>query len=146
MKATMRTTMARLALLLTLTGIIAALPAPRVRAADPAAVPFASRTVTTTAGTFGYQVFVPSHWNGRRPVAMILFLHGSGERGSDNRAQTKNGIRLLIAQDPDGFPAVVVCPQCRDGASWTDPDMQAMALAALDKSVKEFHGDPTGCT
>jgi len=25
---------------------------------------------------------------------------------------------------------------------WTDPDMQAMAIAALDASMKEFHGDP----
>lgn len=122
--------------------LVLALPAPRAQAADPTAIPFASRTVTTAAGTFGYQVFVPAHWNGRRPIATILFLHGSGERGSDNQAQTKNGIRLLIAQDPDGFPALVVCPQCRDGARWTDPDMQAMALGALDQSVKEFHGDP----
>ena len=116
--------------------------APCAHAADPDAVPFAARTVTTGAGTFGYQVFVPAHWNGRRPVAMILFLHGSGERGTDNRAQTRNGIRLLIAQDPDHFPAVVVCPQCRDGARWTDPDMQDMALKALDQSVQEFRGDP----
>ena len=144
----MRTTPARLArrpaiwLTLSLAMLALIFPAPRVAAADPAAVPFASRTVTTAAGTFGYQVFVPAHWNGRRPVAVILFLHGSGERGTDNRAQTKNGIRLLIAQDPDGLPAVVVCPQCRDGARWTDPDMEAMALGALDQSVREFHGDP----
>jgi len=111
-------------------------------AADPAAIPFASRTVTTGAGTFGYQVFVPAHWNGRRPIATILFLHGAGERGSDNRAQTKNGIRLLIAQDPGGFPALVVCPQCRDKMRWTDPDMQDMALGALDQAIKEFNGDP----
>lgn len=136
----MKTTLARLALLLMLA---AGFPVGSARAAaDPAAVPFLSRAVTTGAGTFGYQVFVPTHWNGRRPVAVILFLHGSGERGGDNRAQTKNGIRLLIAQDPDGFPAVVVCPQCRDSARWTDPDMEAMALAALDQAVKEFHGDP----
>jgi predicted peptidase len=122
--------------------LVLTIPTQRAQAADPAAVPFASRTVTTGAGTFGYQVFIPAHWNGRRPIATILFLHGSGERGMDNRTQTKNGIRLLIAQDPDGFPALVVCPQCRDGARWTDPDMQDMALKALDQSIREFNGDP----
>jgi len=121
---------------------LATSPCPAQASADPAALPFAARMVTTPTGTFGYQVFVPAHWNGRRPVAVILFLHGSGERGDDNRAQTKNGIRLLIAQDPDGFPALVVCPQCRDHRRWTDPDMEAMALQALDQSVKEFNGDP----
>jgi len=145
----MRTTPKRPALLLmalpTILPLLAlALTAltPRAQAADPAAVRFVGRTVTTAAGTFGYQVFVPAYWNGRRPVAVLLFLHGAGERGADNRAQTKNGIRLLIAQDPAGFPAAVVCPQCRDKGRWTDPDMQDMALKALDQSMKEFNGDP----
>ena len=66
-------------LMLALAVLALTLPAPRAQAADPAAIPFVSRTVTTGAGTFGYQVFVPAHWNGRRPVATILFLHGSGE-------------------------------------------------------------------
>jgi len=143
----METTRTRLTLLpivlpLLLSALALATFTQRARATDPAAVRFADRTVTTAAGTFGYQVFVPTHWNGRRPVATVLFLHGAGERGADNRAQTKNGIRLLIAQDLDGFPALVVCPQCRDKERWTDPDMQEMALKALDQSVKEFNGDP----
>jgi len=139
----MRTTLTRLALLPMLwMMLVLTILTPHAQAADPDAVRFATRTVTTATDTFGYQVFVPAHWNGRRPIATILFLHGSGERGSDNRAQTKNGIRLLIAQDPGGFPALVVCPQCRDKMRWTDPDMQAMALKALDQSVKEFNGDP----
>ena len=111
-------------------------------ARDPASVKFVDRSVTTGTGTYRYQVFVPAHWNGRRPCPVILFLHGSGERGDDNRAQTRNGIRLLIAQDPDTFPCVVVCPQCRADASWTQPAMEEQALAALDQSVREFHGDP----
>lgn len=118
--------------------------APQAQAAivDPASVPFQDRSVTTGTGTYRYQVFVPAHWNGRRPCPVILFLHGSGERGDDNRAQTKNGIRLLIAQDMDKFPCVVVCPQCRANSFWTQPDMEEQALAALDQSIREFHGDP----
>jgi predicted peptidase len=110
--------------------------------ADPATVPFAARTVTIGTETYGYQVFIPMRRDGRKKCPVILFLHGSGERGDDNTAQTKNGIRLLIAQDPDHFPAVVVCPQCRTGVRWTDPDMEAMALKALDQSIQEFNGDP----
>jgi predicted peptidase len=122
--------------------ILTATFAPVHAATDPTQIPFVARTVTTSHGTYGYRVFVPAHWNGRRPCAVILFLHGSGERGSDNMAQTKNGIRLLIAQNPDQFPAVVVCPQCRNDALWTQPEMEEMALQALDQSVQEFHGDP----
>ena len=129
----------RLALLL---GLLGAWPACAAKPGDPAAVPFAARSVTVGGRAYGYRVFVPAHWNGRRPCAVLLFLHGAGERGDDNLAQTRNGIRLLIAQDPDGFPALVVCPQCRDHARWSQPDMEAMALAAVDQSVREFHGDP----
>src|SRR5260370_5788666 len=32
-------------------------------------------------------------------------------------------------------------PQCAKGKWWTDAEMDAQALAALDQSVKEFHGD-----
>ena len=112
-------------------------------ASPPAAVTFAARSVTTNNGTYSYRVFIPAHWNGRRKCAVILFLHGAGERGDDNVSQTKNGIRLLIGQNADQFPAVVVCPQCRDKVRWTQPEMEEMALKALDASIKEFNGDPS---
>jgi predicted peptidase len=35
----------------------------------------------------------------------------------------------------------VVIPQCGKDKIWGEPDMQAQALAALDASIKEFHGD-----
>ena len=140
-----RMILARLTLLLLLTA--AAVPrqaqaGPARPAPDPASIPFVDRTVTTGDGSFRYEVFVPRHWDRHRQSPVILFLHGSGERGDDNRAQTRNGIRLLIAQDPAHFPCVVVCPQCRPEKRWTQPDMAQMALAALDQSVREFHGDP----
>lgn len=96
----------------------------------------------TSTGPSRFQVFVPAHWNKRKKSPVILFLHGLGERGNDNQAQTKNGIRLLIAQDPDHFPCIVVCPQCRPDGWWAQPKMEEIALKALDQSVQEFNGDP----
>jgi predicted peptidase len=43
--------------------------------------------------------------------------------------------------DASPFPFIVVLPQCGKGKIWGEPDMQAQALAALDASIKEFHGD-----
>ena len=106
---------------------------------DPAAVLFLDRQVTLPEGTYAYQVYAPRS-RARKPA--ILFLHGSGERGTDNRAQTQNGIRLLIAKERGRFPAVVVAPQCRPDKRWTDPDMARMALGALDAANREFNGDP----
>ncbi len=132
-------------LTLMLFGLLATVPlaasADPPKPADPATVPFVARTATTSTGTYGYEVFVPPHWDKKKKWPIILFLHGSGERGTDNAAQTKNGIRLLIAQDLDNFPAVVVCPQSTTEYTWNDVPMQEFAMAALDQSIKEFHGD-----
>lgn len=113
-----------------------------IAATAPENVPFVDRQVITSTGTYGYQVFVPVHWDKKKIWPVILFLHGSGERGNDNRAQTKNGIRLLIAQRMDKFPAVVVCPQCRENTQWTSPEMEEMVMKALDQSIAEFNGNP----
>jgi len=136
----MRTMLDRVTLLVMLTAVWMAGPAQA--ATDPGSIPFVDRSVTTDAGTYRYEVFVPAHLDKHKKSPVILFLHGSGERGDDNRAQTKNGIHLLIAQDLDHFPCVVVCPQCRADSFWTQPEMETMALKALDQSVQEFNGDP----
>jgi predicted peptidase len=102
---------------------------------------FLNRTVSVSGTEYRYQVFLPADWTNKQKWPVILFLHGSGERGDDGVAQAQVGIGSAIRLHPERFPAVVVMPQCRNGERWTDPDMEAMALAALDRSMKEFHGD-----
>ncbi|HEX5322853.1 MAG TPA: alpha/beta fold hydrolase [Capsulimonadaceae bacterium] len=121
---------------------IAASSGPVRAATAPQNVPFVDRQVITSTGTYSYQVFVPVHWDKKKLWPVILFLHGSGERGNDNRAQTKNGIRLLIGQQMDKFPCVVVCPQCREHTTWTSPEMEEMVLKELDQAIAEFNGNP----
>ncbi|MEO7715423.1 MAG: PHB depolymerase family esterase [Capsulimonas sp.] len=123
---------------------IAVLSATPTRAAAiaPELVPFADRTVTIGDEIYKYQVFIPKHWDKKKKTPVILFLHGAGERGTDGALQTKNGVRLLIAQDADKFPAVIVCPQLRPEMRWTQPAMQDLALKTLDAAIVEFNGDP----
>lgn len=130
--------------LLMLVLIAAASLLPQSTRADtpPQDIPFVNRQVITDTGTYNYEVFVPVHWDKKKIWPVILFLHGIGERGDDNVAQTKNGIRLLIGQNMDKFPCLVVCPQCRDNMLWTSPEMEEMALKALDQTVAEFNGNP----
>ncbi len=52
-------------------------------------------------------------------LPVILFLHGSGERGTDGIRQTQVGIGPALAKV--GHPsAVVVYPQIPNTASWSD--------------------------
>ncbi len=49
---------------------------------------------------------------------MILFLHGSGERGTDIEIVKKNGPPKLIAEGKQ-FPFIIVSPQCPEGMRWS---------------------------
>jgi len=102
---------------------------------------FLDRTVALNGVTYRYQVFVPGNWDKHRKWPVILFLHGAGERGYDGLLQTDVGIGHAIRQRPSRWPFIVVMPQCRVGSLWTDDDMQAQAMAALQRSIEEFHGD-----
>jgi predicted peptidase len=108
----------------------------------PRATGFLDRTVTVDGREYRYQVFVPRGWTPRARLPVVLFLHGSGERGEDGLAQTDAGLPSAIRRARDRFRAIVVMPQCPHDRTWNEPDMVAVALAALDRSLREFNGDP----
>ena len=95
---------------------------------------FLNRTVTV--------VSVPGDWTAARAWPLVLFLHGSVERGDDGVAQSKVGLASVVRNHAGRFPAIVVMPQCRPDASWDAPAMEAQIMAALDASAREFNGDP----
>lgn len=103
---------------------------------------FLNRTVTSNGVVYRYVVAIPADWNADRAWPIVLFLHGSEERGEDGIAQSKVGLALAVRKHPERFPAIVVMPQCRRGVDWKSPAMEAQILAALDASMTEFHGDP----
>jgi len=65
--------------------------------------------------TLPYRLLVPDA-QGPRPV--LLFLHGAGERGDDNRRQLNNGKGILLKAARD-FGCIVVAPQCPAGEKWS---------------------------
>jgi acetyl esterase/lipase len=104
---------------------------------------FLNRTLTLNGVVHHYQVYVPEGWNDRTKWPVILFLHGSGERGSEGMDETQIGLPQAIRVHPERWPAIVVMPQVPfNHHHWTDPDMMAMAMNALGAETHEFHGDP----
>jgi predicted peptidase len=102
---------------------------------------FLNRSVTVKGVTYRYVVYVPQDWNAAKKWPVILFLHGSIEKGDDGVQQSKVCIGRIAQTDPKRFPAIIVMPQCRMDASWETGRMQEQALAALDASSQEFNGD-----
>ena len=103
---------------------------------------FLDRTVEISGKSYRYQVYVPIDFHSKKSWPVILFLHGSGERGSDGLIQTNVGLPQAIRSNRSRFPFIVVIPQCRgNDSTWSTPDMEAQAMAALDAVIKQFHGD-----
>jgi len=62
---------------------------------------------------------------------LILFLHGSGERGDDLSLVKKHG-PLQVAQEML-LPFVIIAPQCPDGQSWSAELLNAFLLTILNR-------------
>lgn len=105
-----------------------------------AASSFVERSVTLHGKTYHYQVFVPDGWTARQSWPVVLFLHGSGERGSDNHSQLSQGLPPWLKEHGKDFHAVVVIPQAPDDSAWNG-ETERMALKALDDSIAAWHGD-----
>ena len=68
-----------------------------------------------------YRLFVPPSCTAETPCGLLLFLHGAGERGSENQAQLGNdalGLIGLAAQAEN--PTIVVYPQCPLDMQWVN--------------------------
>lgn len=102
---------------------------------------FLDRTVSVAGKSYRYQVYVPADFRSQKTWPVILFLHGSGERGTDGLLQTQVGLPSAIRQNSSRFPFIVVIPQCSPNLTWSSPDMRSLTLQALDRTMKEFHGD-----
>jgi predicted peptidase len=65
---------------------------------------------------------------------LIVFLHGSGERGTDLEALKKHGPPKLIAAGKN-IPAIVASPQCPNGQIW-DPHAVHALTQHLIKTLR----------
>ena len=70
--------------------------------------------------SLNYRLLYPDY-DTLRKYPLVIFLHGSGERGSDNEAQLKWGV-LSFATDQmmSLHPAIVLAPQCPANESWSN--------------------------
>jgi predicted peptidase len=101
---------------------------------------FLIRSVTVRGTAYPYSVYVPRAFDASKSWPVILFLHGSGERGKDGLKSTQIGVAAAIRANPDRVPAIVLFPQAPVESRWLGEPAEA-AMAALEASIAEFHGD-----
>ena len=72
--------------------------------------------------TLPYRILFPKGYEkGDQSYPLLLFLHGAGERGSDNKAQLVHGAKLF-KKNSKTYPAIVVFPQCEKDSYWAHLD------------------------
>ncbi len=105
---------------------------------------FLDRTITDESGEHKYVLYVPPGYDPANKWPAILFLHGSGERGRDNRRQINQGLGPAIRKDPQRCPAIVIFPQAESKDLipvnvWAPaaPDGKR-ALQILDRTIDEY--------
>jgi predicted peptidase len=116
---------------------------PRQERPRPAAVEtgFLFKTLVEDGRRHDYCVYVPPEYEPSRAWPVILFLHGSGERGEDGLLQTDVGLPAAIRKNRRRYPAVVVMPQCRGGDVWWSEAMMTLALRCVEETSDAYHLD-----
>lgn len=102
---------------------------------------YLKRSVTVEGKNRSYRVFVPKNSDANKKLPVMLYLHGSGSRGDENREQAW-AFDSAIGPVKDRVDFIVVLPQCREDLAWISNEMSDYALTALGESIKEFNGDP----
>lgn len=91
-----------------------------------------------------YRLFVPSGYDPSQRYPLILFLHGAGERGTDNRRHlsVQTGPLVFVSDEHQALhPSLMVAPQLAGNRnSWLLVHAQLMEL--LDALQIEFSIDP----
>jgi predicted esterase len=104
-----------------------------------------------------YQLMEPGATGGRYPL--VIFLHGSGEKGTDNAAQMRNGVYAFCEKTVrEKHPCYFLVPQCPTESRWENaqdgPETvvmddkaptrpSAMVIELVEKMIKENPGiDP----
>ena len=71
--------------------------------------------------TLLYRILMPENFDKTKTYPVLLFLHGAGERGNDNKAQLIHGSKLFLRPEVRAnYPAIVIFPQCPEDSYWSN--------------------------
>ena len=75
--------------------------------------------ISSQNDTLYYRLLVPEQKETGKKYPLVLFLHGAGERGTDNEKQLTHGAQMwLNPLNREQYPAFVLIPQCPPDDYW----------------------------
>jgi predicted peptidase len=109
------------------------------------------------ANKLPYRLLKPVKVEEDMKYPLVIFLHGAGERGSDNEKQLVHGVpRFASVENRQKHPCFLIAPQCPEGKKWVEVDWSAdthtqpkdpgevgrLTLALIEKAMKDLPVDP----
>ena len=96
------------------------------------------KTYTSPDGkSMGYRLLLPHNYDQKKKYPVVIFFHGSGERGTNNTAQTVTGVGIFLKPEIRAkYPCFVVAPQCSTNGWWVD--------SSKDPATGKRHSQPNG--
>jgi predicted peptidase len=111
---------------------------------------YEARTYTDAEGdTLPYRLFIPDSYDPEILYPVVLFLHSSADRGTDNVRQITDDCVADFLTRPrvqEHYPAFVVAPQAPEGTQWgfyigsTTP--ADLAVGIIQQLERQFSIDP----
>jgi predicted esterase len=99
-----------------------------------------SKTVVVNVD-FKYLLYLPKdYFTQKKQWPLILFLHGSGERGTDIEAVKRNGLPKIL-DGKDDFPFIVVSPLCPSNEDWYEGWTVNGLNALLNQVIEDYNID-----
>jgi predicted peptidase len=99
-------------------------------------------SLTHDGRTLPYALWLPPGYDARQRWPLVLFLHGSGERGTDGVRMLAQGLPRTLPVNNARWPAVVLIPQLTDEGDVRWPDAFGALDALLDRTMRELSIDP----
>ena len=78
-----------------------------------------------------------------KSLPLVVFLHGAGGAGTDNRRQLERGNGFALSRLADsGFPCQIIAPQCpANEAWWSATDSPSRSAALLVRLLNQIAAD-----
>ena len=85
-----------------------------------------------------YRILFPRKYDATKSYPLHIFLHGIGERGTDNEKQLSLGAtHFQVDSIRDQYPAFIVFPQCPDTNYWFDEPVTETLRGLVDSLLKD---------
>lgn len=118
-----------------------------------------TRTFSRNDASLPYRLLKPEGYDkdGQNRYPLVVFLHGMGERGDDNKRQLINGVeRFVLAPARKKYPCFLLVPQCPSDDTWSplqdtksNPEFEAepnrplgLVVDLIESLSREFRIDP----